>query len=358
MKVRNYNGYLEFIVGFGLKDVAVETSLDGAAWTALGDFTFNQGDSAAGYQANTSIDFQGAVARYVRLTVKSSYGSSGMYGLSEVRFLYIPTYPRQPDPNSGETGVDTDVVLAWRAGRDAASHDLYLGPDRQAVLDGTVPFTTLTDNRFHADHLELGRTYWWKVDEVNTAESVASWTGEVWSFSTLDFYLLDDFESYNDDKDSGTAVYQTWDDGFVNGSGSQAGHYPEPFMERTLVHQGLQSMPFYYNNTSYSYSEVVRTFETPQDWTRGGAQVLVLYFQGLAENTPGRLYVKVNGTRIPYDGDETDLTEASWIRWAIDLARVPQADLKQVRTLGLGVDNGGNGTLFIDDVRLYRTAPQ
>jgi hypothetical protein len=354
MGVWNYNGDLEFLVGFGLKEVAVEHSLDGTAWTVLGNFSFNQGTSAPDYTANTIVDFMGAAARYVRLVVKSSFGSTGLHGLSEVRFLYIPNYARQPVPASSSTGVDTDVVLTWRAGRDAVSHNVYLSTDKQAVVGGTAPVATVAENRYALNTLDLGRTYFWKVNEV---ESTQSWEGNVWNFTTQDCYVVDAFEDYNDNDIDGMAIWQTWIDGFSsNTSGSQVGHFPAPFSEWVTVRKG-QSMPFYYNNTgSFSYSEAVRTFETAQDWTRGGTKTLVLYFQGLAENTAGQLYVKINDVKVVYDGAESDLTKPFWIQWTIDLAKVG-TDLKQVRTLTLGVE-GGYGTLFIDDIRLYRIAPQ
>ena len=45
--------------------------------------------------------------------------------------------------------------------------------------------------------VELSQTYYWRVDEVNEAEAVTRWPGEVWSFSTTEYVSVDDFESYN-----------------------------------------------------------------------------------------------------------------------------------------------------------------
>ena len=35
--------------------------------------------------------------------------------------------------------------------------------------------------------LEYGRTYYWKVNEVNDAATPRSWEGDVWSFSIPDY---------------------------------------------------------------------------------------------------------------------------------------------------------------------------
>jgi len=88
--VWNYNGQFEFLLGFGLKDMTVEYSADGVEWTSLGGVMLNQATAAATYTYNTTVDLQGAAARFVRLTVNSGYGTMGQFGLSEVRFFYIP----------------------------------------------------------------------------------------------------------------------------------------------------------------------------------------------------------------------------------------------------------------------------
>ncbi len=358
MRVWNYNGALEYVVGFGLKDVMVEHSLDGATWTVLGDFVFAQGTSAAGYQANTTVGFGGVAAQYVRLTVKSSYGSMGYYGLSEVRFLAIPTFARQAQPESGSTQVDPEVVLSWRSGRDAVSHEVYLRADRQAVEGGTALVGTVSENRYAAEGLELGTTYYWKVNEVNTAEPVPVWEGDVWEFRTQEFYLVDGFEGYNDNKDAGTVIWQVWKDGYeTTDNGSVVGQDEPPYAERDIVRSGRQSMQFAYNNGgTVERSEAVRQLDPPEDWTRGGAKSLVLYFYGVPENTWGRPYVRINGVTVVYGGDPGDLAKESWVQWTVDLGQVG-VDLGQVRTLAVGVDTGGSGTLYLDDIRLYREVP-
>ena len=69
MLVWNYNVEFELILGFGLKNVTIEYSSDGAAWTSLGDVELAQGTARSDYAANTMVDLGGVAARYVRLTV-------------------------------------------------------------------------------------------------------------------------------------------------------------------------------------------------------------------------------------------------------------------------------------------------
>ena len=171
----------------------------------------------------------------------------------------------------------------------------------------------------------------------------------MWSFTTLDYIVVDDMENYNDgDK----IIYKTWVDGFgTTINGSQVGKDTPPYAEKTIVHRGSQSMPFKYNNTSTSNSEATRKLEPAQDWTRGGIKTLVVHFYGTAGNT-GQLYVKIGNTKIPYPVAGTDIATEAWTPWEIDLAS-SGASLTNVSTLSIGIDgNNAGGLLYIDDIQL------
>jgi hypothetical protein len=215
MLVWNYNVQFELMLGFGVKGATVEYSVDGAEWTALGDVELAQATAKTTYTHNTTVDFGGVPVKYVRLTVRSGFGMMGQFGLSEVRFMFVPSHARQPEPADGATDVDPDMALGWRAGRQAASHEVYLGTDPAVLsLAGTVGA-----NSFTADDLMYAGTYYWRVDEVNEAEAVSRWEGDVWSFAAAAYGVVDDMESYTDDTDAGEAIFQTWIDGWENGTG-------------------------------------------------------------------------------------------------------------------------------------------
>jgi hypothetical protein len=117
-------------------------------------------------------------------------------------------------------------------------------------------------------------------------------------------------------------------------------------------------MPLAYDNTgAATYSEAERTFAAGQDWSRAGAAKSLLYFHGTEGNT-GQLYVKVNDSKVVYDGDAGDIARVEWKQWNIDLASVG-TNLQNVTKLAIGIEgNGATGTLYVDDIRLYRLAPQ
>ena len=283
------------------------------------------------------------------------------YGLSEVRFFQIPMSARKPYPDSGATGVDVDVVLGWTAGREAATHDVYVSTDEQAVIDGTAPVATVTETSHGPLALDLDTTHYWKVNEVNEAETPSTWESAIWSFTTTDHLIVDDFESYNDldpDDPESNRIFNVWIDGYeVPTNGSLVGYENPPFAEQTIVHGGVQSMPFFYSNTGgAAYSEAERTFVVPQNWTASGVQTLVLYFHGTEGNT-GQLYVKANGSKVAYGGDAGDVAKPQWNQWSIDLASFG-AGLQNITTLAIGVDgNGASGTLYVDGIGLYVLAP-
>ncbi|UCE46457.1 MAG: hypothetical protein JSW47_12640, partial [Phycisphaerales bacterium] len=82
----------------------------------------------------------------------------------------------------------------------------------------------------------------------------------------------------------------------------------------------------------------------------------VLYFHGTEGNT-GQLYVKVNGSKVVYGGDAGDIAKPQWNQWSIDLASLGTG-LQNVTKLAIGIDgNGASGTLYVDDIGLYRLAP-
>ncbi len=278
MFVWNYNEQFELILGFGLKDVTVEYSENGTDWMTLGDIELARATARADYTANTTVDFAGVPAKYVRLTVNGGWGMMGQYGLSEVRFMYIPAQAREPQPTDGATGIDPETTLNWRTGREAVSHELYLGTD-----PADLPLVDTIDAASYAVSLEFGTTYHWQVVEVNEAEAVSTWASNVWNFSTREYALIDGFETYNDDVDAGTTIFDTWIDGWVNGNGSTVGYFDAPFAEKSIVHSGSQSMPLAYDNAiSPFYSEAERTFEAGQDWTTNGTDSLSLYCRGVA----------------------------------------------------------------------------
>ncbi|MCP4454901.1 MAG: hypothetical protein GY809_25870, partial [Planctomycetes bacterium] len=337
--------------------------MDGETWNVLeGATQFSRAPGSPTYNQCDVIDFAGAAAKVVRVNIQSNWGGILMsYGLSEVQFYSIPAPARTPDPADGAADVQPNAVVTWRAGRSAAEHTIYMGTDQNEVADGLAPSVTSSTNSLDLSSLDLqlGETYYWRVDEVNNAEAVPVWSGPVWSLTTVDALTVDDFESYSNK--SPDRPFQTWLDGFGysadeffpvaypgNGTGAGIGHdiwsissphYNGDIMETSSTLPGSgQSMPFYYTNSGGVVSETQRAFAVPQDWTVGGATTLVIAFRGTVDNT-GSLYVKINNSKIPFDGDAISIGRPIWTMWSIDLAAIG-TDLSNITGMAIGVDGG------------------
>jgi regulation of enolase protein 1 (concanavalin A-like superfamily) len=218
----------------------------------------------------------------------------------------------QPSPaDASMADIRTATPLTWTKGDSAAKHDVYFGTEAAAVADAnTSDATGVYRSRISAtsftpaEDLPWGQKYFWRVDEVNTDGTVTP--GKVWSFTVVDYLIVDDFESYNDLE--GSRIYETWIDGWTNGTGSVVGNVVAPFAERTIVYSGRQSMPLDYNNINTPwYSEAELEFSPVQNWTFGESNTLVVHFQGAPVDfleSAGAITLSAAGTDIWNTVDE------------------------------------------------------
>jgi len=270
-----------------------------------------------------------------------------------------------PSPTDGANDAAPAAMLAWLPGKAAITHKLYLGEDADAVGQGTaeVDKGELEEPAFTPDPLQSGTTYFWRVDGMLPDGTIQ--TGDVWSFTT--YIPVDDMESYTDEE--GSRIYETWIDGWTNGTSSTVGYIEAPFAEQTIVHGGLQSMPVDYNNiNSPFYSEAEQSFAPAQDWTINEFDTLVLHVRGRGANGEGQVYVAIqdasNRTAVIVHPNAALATVGKWTEWTIPLSDLTAAgvDVSRVKTMYIGVgdrDNpaaGGAGLLFIDDIYLINSA--
>ena len=130
-------------------------------------------------------------------------------------WLQLPLRATSPYPAHMATGTPQTLLLRWAAGDRAASHDLYFGDNKDAVEGGIAPTARLGSGEltYNPGALEWGKTYYWRVDEVNAAVAESPWKGVTWSFTTADFLVVDDFEVYTDTvnhEDAAAVTSNTW----------------------------------------------------------------------------------------------------------------------------------------------------
>ncbi len=263
-----------------------------------------------------------------------------------------------PNPPKGAVDVSQTPVLTWTPGL-GASYEVYFGTDADALEQKGSG--NLGSESFEPDQLEWNTTYYWRIDEANNANADSPWTGPLWSFSTASFLIIDDMESYNDLDPAdplSNRIFNAWIDGFMDPTnGSLVGYDNPPFAEQTIVHNGLQSMPFVYDNSAAAKSEATLSLTSNSDWTVKGVKTLTIWYRGSVGNAAEQMYVTLNGSaRVDCDiPDAATLT--NWTPWNIDLQSFADqgVNLSNVDsiTLGLGSVTAGSGTMYFDDIRLY-----
>jgi len=186
-----------------------------------------------------------------------------------------------PQPHNGDMEARYDADLVWKPGDHASSHDVYFGTNWDDVNDANNNWPVGTSvykgnqepNTYALGILDLGQTYYWRIDEVNDSNS-DTWKGKVWRFKIADYIIIDDFE------DDTLNSAGNWLDGYYNyQTGSMlsvvATGYP---------YRGTQSVDYSYDNSwggdLGNYSEVETKSLKPTNWEASGVKMLTLWFYG------------------------------------------------------------------------------
>ena len=280
-----------------------------------------------------------------------------------------------PEPANGAVDVTQTPILTWLHGVYADSHEVYFGSDKEAVKNADTSSPeykgrgNLGSESYEPGDLEWNTNYYWRVDEANNANTDSPWTGPLWSFTTANFLIIDDMESYNDLDESepgSNRIYLAWIDGFDNPAtnGSIVGYANPPFAEQTIVHSGNQSMPLEYNN-AVGKSEATLTLTSNRDWTVNGVNTLTIWYRGGSSNAAEPMYVALNDSAVVTNDNPDAAKIGSWTEWTIDLQAFADqgVNLTNVNTITIGLGNranpvaGGSGMMYFDDIRLYRPVP-
>ncbi|MFB0525286.1 MAG: hypothetical protein ACETVZ_07070 [Phycisphaerae bacterium] len=319
----------------------ISTGIPGSAATVVAQATLSDGHTYAclyAYEkgaelAVTPIDGSPQIAADIRVCLgldEQTYllwNENAFYLLeAAINFaLGIRIQPNaySPDPANGQKEVSRDTALSWRKGIFAEKHNVYFGTSIEDVNQASVddPRSVLVSKEQEgttydfASLLDYGRTYYWRVDEVNAPAESGVYKGDVWSFTVRNFLVVDDFEGYDA---TNNVLYNTWLDYLTNNTGMTVGHIDEPYVEKTTVHSGKQSMPLRYDNDgtvnegttleksgTLFYSEAERNWQTPQNWTVEDVNSLSLRFRGypayvgsFVEEPAGTYTIKSTGADI------------------------------------------------------------
>ena len=305
--------------------------------------------------AGISFPFVPSAIRIVGLDFR---GGSPGFDLANIRARVNPDCGLaacNPNPANGANNVPIDTLLKWSPGSSAQKHIVYFGTAPTDVDENAAPVNKPTQPQnagsFTPPALELGKTYYWRIDQINDNDANSPWKGNIWKFTTANHLVIDNFESY----DSST-IYDAWtpiDQAYIYLS-----KHPEP------VNKCRQAMAFLYYYDPIFYSEATTSFTPAQDWTSAGASALELFFYGQADNDNNtQMYIALSDGNTnavaPYDGDANDLSSEIWQPWRIDLQKL-DVNLTNIENISIGFrkltfesPSLGIGTVFFDDIRLY-----
>jgi len=207
------------------------------------------------------------------------------------------TYEANPDlavawgaiPLDYQVGVPLATTLVWSPGDYAADtngHHVYFGTSWSDVNSGAAGVDKgIQDANQYPESgtvsLEVGREYFWAVDECNDACDPCLWPGKVWRFTAIGREVWDDFDQYG----SEAAVEAVWQEQ----AGTGADVLRQTGWPRFPGQNAGVGMKFRYDNSGTKYySEVKREIaDANKDWTRGGQggiKELDLWFAGDKDN--------------------------------------------------------------------------
>jgi len=254
-----------------------------------------------------------------------------------------------PIPVDGAKNVPIDAILSWSTGQPTDKHIVHLDSEISNIVTSQSQ-QPQDANTFDPDGLELGTTYYWRIDKVNDQNVIP---GKVWSFTTSDHLVIDDFEQYTIPTDPNFIdIHDTWTNNHISLSSDPA----HKCSKKSMFFQ------FSYNQNA-THDETMCTFHPPQDWEAIGVKALELYFQGRTYQPVSQMYlVLYDGSSevvIPYL-DPNDIKKNTWIPWRIDLEGLQDINLSNIESIAIGFYADptnrygvGSGEINFDDIRLY-----
>lgn len=112
-------------------------------------------------------------------------GSYSVIAFAKAKTAILPGLARNPTPGNGAINMALNLDLKWNWAAGAASYNLFLGTDANAVANagGASPEFkgNTTNTQWSLSGLSATTTYYWRVDPVN-GDGVSK--GTVWSFTT------------------------------------------------------------------------------------------------------------------------------------------------------------------------------
>ncbi|MFI4910175.1 MAG: LamG-like jellyroll fold domain-containing protein [Sedimentisphaeraceae bacterium JB056] len=259
-----------------------------------------------------------------------------------------------PQPADGSQNIANNVTLSWTSGDFALTHKVYLGTDYEAVLNATEvsdEYMGEVSVNEYSPALELGQTYYWRVDEINDSYPESPWTSEVWSFTVQSLIVIDDFESYADE----SAIDAAWTFSDADPNNLQSS---DSAVGATTLYSGDKGMQIAYDLADTS--DVSSTSFSPAvtDWTVDDVRALSFYAMFEAGSVDADIIVSISDSAQTVDvlyEDSSSLNDGQWHAVYVSLDDFVGLDLTDVQGLTISLTNAtGTGYLYVDYVNILQ----
>jgi len=226
------------------------------------------------------IDDTEATDREIQMTWTGREAHDQSLGFGNIILSSEPAVAKElsrgPSPANRAVDVPVDTILSWNPGQFAASHDVYLGMVFDDVNDatrdnplGVLVGRGLTAAEFDPAGLAYGKTYYWRVDEVNAPPDSTIYKGIVWSFTAEPYtYTMPSVTvtASSASTAQGMTPVKTVDGSGLNADGQHSS---------VDIYNGTDEFRFAYKKLTGDGSITVRVdkVETLAAWTKAGVMI-------------------------------------------------------------------------------------
>ncbi len=353
-------------IKFSIRDQAMSstTSFENNEWhhvAVVRDVDTNTYTLYVDYIAEASIEYSSGSVKNEPLAIGAGYGwtsARSFYGaIDDLRisdesldpnaFLRDTVYKaNEPVPHDGVLSVKSDATLTWSAGDYAVSHKVYLGLSYDAVdaADENSPeYKGEFDSMEYTSTLAVGKTYYWRVDEVNSEYAGSPWKGDVWSFTVKDYIAIDDFEQYNEEN----PLDSIWSFSIPDPNNLQSANFDNG---ATMHFSGNNSMMFVYDLGSETEVDYAQCTPEITDWTQSEVKALTFVVRGDEADIQFGVEISdsVNSSAVTFEGEDK-VFGVGWKIVSVALDDFTGVDLANVQSLKFFVANGiGAGKVYVD----------
>jgi hypothetical protein len=245
------------------------------------------------------------------------------------RFTVAPKTAWRPNPPDNARLVSPEADLSWNAGKGGRMHTVYFGETFEEV-DAAEGGSPQLETTYALDTLDLGKTYYWRVDEFDGATTLK---GDIWSFTTGDASIGGIKGEYFNNLDLvGSPVLTRVEPGIDYNWGGDA---PGPGVDAPLYSvrwTGVLNVPYTETYTFYlNVYSAVRLWVNDQllidNWM---AHHMAIEYQGKIDLEVGMVPIVVEISNVSgggYGGGANMQANLSWSNPSLEKEIVPQSVL-------------------------------